>query len=377
MEILGYNAISAAGRTSEELLSALLKGAPCSQKALDGGFICPIPKSSEKEMTTVRERLGLYLQENWDRVRPTLPSEISDRLNSGARVAFVFASTKGIIEDFIWTDASDGREAPDPFSAVIDDFLSKEASLNWVLSCGLSNACSSTHVALEYVQELFEQDRMDFAFLFAADLVGPFISQGFQSLKLVSPTGSRPFGENRDGLQLGEGAALFLLAKNGEFSRGLRLTHVRSETEGSSITRPSQNGDGLFRALKSLEAGSLPDLVIAHGTGTVFNDQAEDQALRQLAASGGLDPKTPVTNTKWCLGHTLGASGAMDLAAGCEILKRQKVFRIESTDRPDPKLTMNYLMADRPLPAGPIRKILISSLGFGGVHAGLSLEKTK
>jgi 3-oxoacyl-(acyl-carrier-protein) synthase len=128
-----------------------------------------------------------------------------------------------------------------------------------------------------------------------------------------------------------------------------------------------------LQKIKSKRSDLKPDLVIAHGTGTRFNDQAEDQALGEFLHEIG-KPLTPITNTKWAIGHTLGASGCVDLIAGCEILKKQKVFSIKAHDLKDPQFKMNYLLGDQNI-TEPVEQILVTSLGFGGVHASLLLEK--
>jgi 3-oxoacyl-(acyl-carrier-protein) synthase len=213
----------------------------------------------------------------------------------------------------------------------------------------------------------------------AADLVGPFIYKGFSSLKVISPTTNRPFSGDREGLQLGEAVTMILLSRNKKSDADMRILSVASDTEGSSITRPSVNGLGLVRAMDKIqsEIEINPDLVVAHGTGTKFNDLAEELALRQYL--GRLKkPQTPITNTKWCIGHTLGASGSVDLIAAAEILRNQRVFKIQNTSQRDPEFEMNYLTADSaPEKINNVQQILISSLGFGGIHAALMVLREK
>lgn len=367
MYILNYACTTAAGGNVSLLMNSLREGRDTSQPAWAGGRVCFIEGEIEKSESH-EDILSRHLQNLWSDLAIDFGKD---------RVALIFASTKGIIEDYIWqSDDQEIRAHLDPYSAVLKSFRSAHPEINWSLSCNVSNACCSSHVAFEYVQDLLSQGRVDSALIIAADLVGPFIYKGFSALKVVSPTRNRPFSADRDGLQLGEAVTMIAFSKEPRQKTKLRILNVASDTEGSSITRPSVNGAGLVRALQKMQdlTPLTPDLVVAHGTGTKFNDFAEDLALRQFLVNLGV-PETPVTNTKWSIGHTLGASGSVDLIAACEILKSQSVFAIANTGEKDPDFQMNYVTSKVAMTGSPIAQILITSLGFGGVHAALSVER--
>jgi 3-oxoacyl-[acyl-carrier-protein] synthase-1 len=284
-----------------------------------------------------------------------------------------------VIEDFIWQQsAEDARKIEDPFAVVLNDFISAAPELGQPLSCNISNACASSHVALEYAQDLFAMGRIDYAIVIAADLIGPFVYQGFYSLKVLSQTQNKPFSADRDGLQLGEAITMMVLTKT---PTALQIAGVASDTEGTSITRPSMNGASLaktFEILQKSVSKFQPDLIVAHGTGTKFNDMAEDRALHSFFSKNDSLRAPAVTNTKWSLGHTLGASGMIDLIAACEILKSGKVFPIAATTKSDTTLTMNYLNSTTARDfQNPVQQVLINSLGFGGVHASLLVQKAE
>jgi 3-oxoacyl-(acyl-carrier-protein) synthase len=318
-----------------------------------------------------------HFQKLWTELFASLSPSIQKKLET-KKVALIFASTKGMVEDFIWQATENSiRTEQDPFQSIIDDFCSEQSTISWQLRANISNACSSTHVACEYIQTLFEGNRFDFALLLSGDLVGPFVYTGFQSLKIISPTTNRPFSGDREGLQLGEAISMILFSREKEnTTSGIELVQVASQTEAQSVTRPSMDGKGLAKALESLQTKTrvFPDLIIAHGTGTKFNDLAEDLAFHQFFAEVSHSP--PITGTKWCIGHTLGASGAIDMIAGCEVLKKQRAFKLQNTPEADPKLKMNYLTANSNINLEKnYNQVLISSLGFGGVHAGLVLQR--
>lgn len=380
MNILGYDCFTAAGAGPKKLMQALMSGTDCStllpafkeDGSSNPGRVCRL----SEEWTgggSFQQKLEHLAQQLWNSVWMQLHSTIQEDLEK-SRCAFVFSSTKGFVEDYIWQKHLDIRQQPDPYSAVLQNFTQKNQPQSWILKCNMSNACSSSHVALEYIQDLFQQKRIDYAVLFCADLIGPFIAKGFGSLRALSPTQNKPFAENRDGLQLGDGAAMFVLSTRNE---GLfQITGVASETEGSSITRPSMSGQGLFKAIQKINAqhSVQPDGIVAHGTGTRFNDLSEDMAFQKFFSE---QCTVPITGTKWCIGHTLGASGAMDLIAACEILKNQKGFYLGNTPQKDSQLKMTYMTRNLDLPAQKWNQILVTSLGFGGVHAAMLVEKAR
>jgi 3-oxoacyl-(acyl-carrier-protein) synthase len=94
----------------------------------------------------------------------------------------------------------------------------------------------------------------------------------------------------------------------------------------------------------------------------------EDAVYRRLFAT------VPVTCTKWSVGHTLGASGAVDLIAACEMLRRGEVFRIANTEAPDPAFAARYLTRQARWSGPPPARALVASVGFGGMHGAALVE---
>ncbi|MBC7691976.1 MAG: hypothetical protein H7222_09410 [Methylotenera sp.] len=212
----------------------------------------------------------------------------------------------------------------------------------------MSNACASSLGALYLANSWIEKKRVRRVLVLAADHVGRFVMQGFQSLQALSPTRVQPFARNRDGLRLGEAATAILLCdpEVEPFTSArdaLTLEAIGMDTEGYAVTRPSQSGTSLKKACSIAmgkarsESARDPavDLVIAHGTGTQINEVAENQVFQTFFPEG----LTPITGTKWSIGHTLAASGAMDFIAGCYALRTQRVFKMANTHEVDSKLS--------------------------------------
>jgi 3-oxoacyl-[acyl-carrier-protein] synthase II len=132
------------------------------------------------------------------------------------------------------------------------------------------------------------------------------------------------------------------------------------DTEGYAVARPSHSGESLVRAASSFSG--RPDLILAHGTGTEINDATEDLAFSKLFPEG----TPPIAGSKWCVGHTLGASAAIDVILACEAICRQETFGLATTAEADPAFKGNYRLRAGPL---VVKSVQISSLGFGGAHA--------
>jgi len=365
-----WGVVSTHGAGAKRLMHALREGV-CAQteSAHDFGRVA-VPNGRSLAFYAggdrsrgVRSLLVARLLEAWEEATGMLtPAEIG-ALRSDC--SLIFASTKGCVEDYIW----DG-ESGDPFTPVVEGFLSAAglAPRYWLT---VSNACASSHSALDLARTWLNRGEARNVVVIAADAVGPFVLQGFHSLHALSPTLIRPFDRNRDGLLLGEAAAVAILS-SGEGA--LRLTGTAIDCEGHAVTRPEGTAASLQRAIRAVMGEDTVDAVIAHGTATVANDRAEDRAF-----AAQLLFRPWITGTKWSVGHTLGASGLVDLVAAAEWLRNGTPFALGTFQEPDPEfhcrlLTPNALEA---LPPNQNwQALLVAALGFGGVHSAFRLERS-
>jgi hypothetical protein len=312
------------------------------------------------EEVSVVEALAARLARAWDEaLRDLTPAERAELFENGA---LLFASTKGCVEDYIWKSAEG-----DPYTPVVEAFTRRTGfrPKRWLT---VSNACASTHAALHLARGWLTRGEARWVAVLAADAVGPFVLQGFHALRALSPTSIRPFAASRDGLLLGEAAGVALLGPDGP----LRLSASAIDCEGFAVTRPSGEARSLARALQAAAAHGEPDAVIAHGTATQANDAAEDAAFTSAL------PRRPwVTGTKASLGHCLVASGMVDLVAAAEWLRSGKPFALAHAEAPDPSFRSRLLTQRELADLAPRawRRLLVSALGFGGVHAAFTLEK--
>ena len=277
----------------------------------------------------------------------------------------IFASTKGIIEDLIWQD-----DVPqfDPYHCILEK-LEQSLPVKVYQSLCVSNACTSSHGAIELAQRWIKRKQVDHVYIFAADLIGPFTLKGFSSLRALSEKRTlTPFDQERDGLLLGDGIASIVISAEPKNKSDCFLSPVTTLCEGVSATRPDTSGKNLAHCLNA--TSPLPtDVVIAHGTGTHYNDMTESKALYDTFHNN----QTPlVTCTKWNVGHTLGASGLVDLCAANEALKTQSIYGISTLRSSDLEIS-DWLI--REARQTKIQNILISSLGFGGMCSALQIQK--
>jgi Beta-ketoacyl synthase, C-terminal domain len=310
---------------------------------------------------TSREKLGNSIASVFAAARESIREQVKDH-----RQGIIFASTKGATEDYVWGAV----ENVDPVNLLLEDFLAKHPG-EFRDSLSLSHACTSFLIALKWAHEWLLQERVDGVWVISADEVGPFVLNGFNCLKALSPGQTQPFSGNRDGLNLGEGTVAIYVSKfRPHTADAAYFTNIETDTEGFAVTRPSSAGDSLYRVCKKV-LSHRPDFVVAHGTGTPINDKIEDQVFQRLFSSDA----PPIASTKWSVGHTLGSSAGVDLCAALKVFKHSSLFKIARTEEPDRDFLKSYLTKNSNLPLkAEFQSALITSLGFGGVHAAVQLK---
>src|SRR6185503_9444043 len=184
----------------------------------------------------------------------------------------------------------------------------------------IANACASGANAIGHTCHLIRQGRAERVLTGGYDALSHLVFSGFDSLQALSPTVCRPFDAQRDGLALGEGAAILAL-ETLERARG-RGARILGEicgygatTDVHHLTQPHPQGVAALASMRAAcaAAGVGPreiGYVNAHGTGTPLNDSAEAAAINEWA--GALGAQVAVSSTKASIGHLLGAAGAVE-----------------------------------------------------------------
>ena len=174
----------------------------------------------------------------------------------------------------------------------------------------ISTACSSSAKVFASGRRLIESGQCDAVIVGGVDTLCKLTLNGFSSLSAVSSGYCNPFSKNRDGINIGEGAALFLMSGS---PADIALYGVGEASDAYHISGPHPEGIGAATAMNAAihQANISPsdiDYVNLHGTATAQND-----AMESIAVFNVLGNKTPVSSTKGMVGHTLGAAGAIEV----------------------------------------------------------------
>ena len=191
----------------------------------------------------------------------------------------------------------------------------------------------------------------------------------------------QPFDKNRDGLVMGEGAAVLVLERETDAkARGAtimaELAGYGATSDAYHVTAPHEHGAGgaaaMLMALSSAKA-NIEDVgyINAHGTGTLLNDQAETRAVK--AAFGELAYKTPISSTKSMTGHMMGATGALEAIFCVQAIRDGILPPTIHYQTPDPECDLDYI--PNKAREANISFAISNAFGFGGHNAVLALRK--
>lgn len=240
---------------------------------------------------------------------------------------------------------------------------------------GISTACSSGAKALAAARRLIRSGICDAVIAGGVDTLCQLTVQGFSSLEAVSDERCNPFSKNRKGINIGEGAALFLVTAK---AQGVELTGVGEGSDAHHISAPDPSGAGAMRCMtKALHDGAVSpadvDYVNLHGTATNLNDQMESLAMYEVFGS-----HTWCSSTKPFTGHTLGAAGAVE-AGICWLTlmdESESLLPVHIWDGvADPELPIIKLVSPDSVLEKPIRYTLSNSFAFGGNNISLLLGR--
>ncbi len=175
----------------------------------------------------------------------------------------------------------------------------------------ITTSCSSSAKVFAAARSLIENDVCDTVLTGGVDALTRLTLNGFYSLQLISSHRCNPFSVNRDGINIGEGGALFLMK---EGTDGPVLLGSGESSDAYEMNAPDPEGDGAYLSMKhALREAELDpkevDYLNLHGTGTNQNDAMEAKAVDRL-----FDQTLPCSSTKPFTGHTLGAAGAVEAA---------------------------------------------------------------
>ena len=244
----------------------------------------------------------------------------------------------------------------------------------------IANACASGSNAIGHAWELIHHGRADRVRVGGYDALSELVFSGFDALQALSVTTCRPFDAERDGLGLGEGAAVLTLESLEHASRrGAPLlgeiAGYAAATDTHHLTQPHPEGSAALASMTGAcrVARVAPqdiDYVNAHGTGTVLNDGSEALAINAWA--GGEVDRIRVSSSKGAVGHLLGGAGAVEAVVCLMALAGQWLPPMPTLRNPD--AACQFPLVREPVDS-PLRCVLSNSFGFGGANASLVLRR--
>nr|WP_314483721.1 beta-ketoacyl-[acyl-carrier-protein] synthase family protein [uncultured Pseudomonas sp.] len=237
----------------------------------------------------------------------------------------------------------------------------------------ISTACTSSARALMSAQRLLDLNLCDAVLCGGVDSLCGLTLNGFSALDAVSDERCTPFSVNRQGINIGEAAALFIMSKHPAGTQTIALLGAGASSDAHHISAPEPSGRGAAQAMhKALKRAGLQPANIGylnlHGTATQHNDAMESHAVAQVFPLG-----VPCSSTKPMTGHTLGAAGALEAAFCWLSLTHGNALAPHLWDgQPDPALpALQWVIPGQTLAATPQRCLMSNSFAFGGNNVSL------
>lgn len=227
-----------------------------------------------------------------------------------------------------------------------------------------TTACTSSANGLLYAAAMIAQGQLEHALVIGYDMFNLVGYYGFESLKLLSPTGYRPFDRERDGIIMGEGCGAVLLTNRPGSANDIRILGGANVCDTSNVALHNTNGEAIAGVMKAAMADARIETeqvaaVKAHATGSFHNDLTEANAIRMVFGQQSL----PVTGLKPFIGHTVGAGGVLELILFSEAVRAGFLPPTPGFREADPELGLSPLAAPEPIGAGTF---MLNYFGFGG-----------
>jgi 3-oxoacyl-[acyl-carrier-protein] synthase-1 len=377
--------VCAIGHNKETVFDALLTGSdnglvlnttlPIEQAQYVGQVT--IPDNDDLNAISTRNNKLAYLA--YQQIEPTLTPLIAHYGHE--RVAVVIGtSTAGTYEAELARKVLESTgKYPDYFHYEIQEMAAPAHFIaNLCKATGpvysISTACSSSGKAFVSGKALLESGLVDVVIVGGVDSLTHLTVNGFESLASVSQQKCRPFSKDRDGINIGEAAALFVMTKE---NAGIQMLGAGETSDAFHMSAPEPSGDGAFLAMTlALDNAGLKgkqvDYVNLHGTGTIKNDDMEAKAMHKACGESVL-----CGSTKRMTGHTLGAAGALEIGI-CWLLlskyNRQNFIPANISDKEidDTLPTLNFSSG---VYVDSINICMSNSFAFGGNNFSMVLGK--
>lgn len=305
---------------------------------------------------------------------------ISEKDLSNSDTSLVIANTVGgmCLTDELYQDANQHTSGSEYITSYdcgsVGVFLQERFKIRGIVNT-INTACSSSANAIMYGGRLIKKGYAKRVIVGGTDSLAKFTINGFNSLHILSPGLCAPFDKDRSGLNLGEGAAFLVLEGEDSIVDQKIIAEVKGYANANDAFHPStlsENGDGPFLAMQQAlkQAGLTPgdiDFINTHGTGTENNDEVESRAMVRLFN------KVPAfTSTKSNIGHTLGASGAIEAVYCILNLLHQEIYPSLNFKE---GITGTGLIPEQSYSKAVINNVMSNSFGFGGNCSSVIFSK--
>ncbi len=248
----------------------------------------------------------------------------------------------------------------------------------------VASACASGSDGIGTAWNLIRSGAIDAAITGASDAtIAPLAVASFDRVRAMSRKEEglpQPFDRDRDGLVMGEGAAVLVIERESHArERGAEilgeLAGYGATADAFHVTAPSEDGTGGAAAMREAmrHAGVNPDeidYINAHGTATPLNDEAETHAIK--AAFGEHAYDIPVSSTKSMTGHMMGTTGALEAIFCLKAVQHGVLPPTINYQTPDPVCDLDYIPNEAR--EAPVRVALSNAFGFGGHNAVLCIR---
>lgn len=363
--ITNYDAICNLGNNIDEIFENAISGKDCflendndfiKGKSFYFGKVTPLDVSIHDEaFYTKTNKMLAYLAKRMNL------SKVIDKYGA-ENVAVVIATTNSGSEEFSQNHNEKLSQIGNPAN-FLQNFLGTK---NYVAS--VSTACSSGIKVFSTAKRLLDAGVCKAAIVGGSDELSHLSVHGFNSLEILSDEVSVPFSKNRKGINIGEGAALFVLEKSND---GIEIKGIGETSDAYHASKPEPDGIEIVNAIKkalfsaNLSAKDI-DYINLHGTGTVANDESEAKAVWQIFGDS-----VYCSSTKPLTGHCLGAAAAIETALCCKMLSRNIILKHRFDGCFDEYLP-KIKLSDKNQKIG-VNIVMNNAFGFGGTNAVMIL----
>ena len=236
----------------------------------------------------------------------------------------------------------------------------------------VSNACVSGVLAVSVAKRMIQFGAYDNAFVIAGDEISEFVLSGFNSFQAMSNLPCTPYDAERNGVTLGEASAAVFITTEKPKNNPIAIIGDGAVNDANHISGPSRTGDGLHKSIESAfkEANigkDKLDYISAHGTATLYNDEME-----AIAFSRSNIETVAVNSLKGYFGHTLGASGLLEIVIGLQSIYHNELLASKGFSNSGVSKPIDVLKENR---KKEITYFLKTASGFGGCNTAVLFEK--